>query len=387
MRSSTKFERVLPLNIELEKAVLYALIHGQMDIKNVNQEELSKSGRIVYTALAGLKADGSVNGDGTNAKTVYLAATEVHNADSQEIRAYLKEIEHGEIAEIAAIHGALGRKRIINSLVNEASDQVASGEYSLLALKSLIENHTHTRNTLVPLCKEMANVKPPEGIPLPCLERITQATGGLYGVWLIGGEPAAGKSTLALQIALSVGRRRPVLYYDFEQGTGVIKWHIQEALGGDREKIHDATKQLYIRHTMASVESDLDMIGVPALIVVDLIQKVASSVTYRRESLEQWIHKLEALKKYGHHVILVSEKKRGTYGEPSLSGYKESGELEYSADTAFDLIGTDPENNGPVDLFITKNRHYQKKGFITQLVRKNSWWFVEGANNQGREID
>jgi KaiC/GvpD/RAD55 family RecA-like ATPase len=359
-----------------------------MDIKNVNQEEFSKLGRIVYTALAGLKADGSVNGDGTQAKTVYLAATEVHNADAGEIKAYIKEIEHGEIPEIQAIHGALSRKRIINSLVNEASDQVASGEYSLLALKSLIETHTHTRNTLVPLCKEMKDVKPPEGMPIPCLERITQATGGLYGVWLIGGEPAAGKSTLALQLSLSVGRRRPVLYYDFEQGTGVIKWHIKQALGNDREKIQDATKQLYIRHSMSSLESDLDMLQQPALVVVDSIQKVASSVTYRRESLESWIHKLEALKKYGHHVIMVSEKNRGKYGEPSLSGYKESGELEYAADSAFDLIGVDPENDGPTDLYVTKNRHYKKKGFITQLVRKNSWWFVEGgAVNQGREID
>jgi len=382
-----KFERVLPLNLDLEKAVLYAVIHGEMDLKNVNKDELSKLGKVIYTALTGLVKDGSLNGDGIHAKTVWLAATEVHDADAGELRTFIKEIENGEIPEIQAIHGALARKRIISSLVNEASDQVASGDYSILALKGLIDAHTHTRNTLSPLSSQMGqDVKPPVGIPLPCLSKVSEATGGLFGVWLIGGEPAAGKSTLALQISLSVGRRRPVLYYDFEQGTSVIKWHVHKAFGGDKEKIAEATHQLYLRHSMSSLESDLDMLDCPCLIVVDSVQKVASSVTYRRESLEQWVHKLEALKKYGHHIILVSEKNRGTYGAASLQGYKETGELEYAADTAFDMLKPDEEDGSRSDLHITKNRHYPKRGFITTLKRQNSWWFVE-EGSQRREVD
>lgn len=382
-----KFERVMPLNIDLEKAVLYAVIHGQMNLKNVNKDELSKLGKVVHTALTGLVKDGSLNGDGVHAKTVWLAATEVHDADPDELKTFIKEIENGEIPEIQAIHGALARKRIISSLVNEASDQVASGDYSILALKGLIDAHTHSRNTLTPLSSQMGqDVTPPIGIPLPCLSKITEATGGVYGVWLIGGEPAAGKSTLALQISLSVGRRRPVLYYDFEQGSSVIKWHVHKALGGDKEKIAEATHQLYIRHSMASLESDLDMLDTPCLVVVDSVQKVASSVTFRRESLEQWVHKLEALKKYGHHIILVSEKNRGSYGDASLQGYKETGELEYAADTAFDMLKPDEEDGSRTDLHITKNRHYPKRGFITTLKRQNSWWFVE-EGSQRREVD
>ena len=382
-----KFERVLPLNIDLERAVLYAVMHGQMSLKNVNAQELSKLGRIVHTALSGLVKSESLNGDGVHARTVWLAATEVHDADPVEVKAYLKEIENGEIPEIQSIHGALARKRIITSLVNEASDQVASGDYSILALKGLIDAHTHSRNTLSPLSSQMGkDIQPPQGISIPCLSRITEATGGLYGLWLIGGEPAAGKSTLALQISLSVGRRRPVLYYDFEQGTGVIKWHVHKALGGDKDRIMEATRALYIRHSMSSLESDLDMLGEPCLVVVDSVQKVASSVNYRRESLEQWVHKLEALKKYNHHVILVSEKNRGTYGNASLQGYKETGELEYAADTAFDMLKPEEEDGSRVELHITKNRHYPKRGFITTLKRQNSWWFTEEGSNR-REVD
>jgi AAA domain-containing protein len=387
MRKDKKFERVLPLNIDLEKALLYAVIHGEMSLKNVNPQELSKLGKTVYTALAGLVKDGSLNGDGIHARTVWLAATEVHDA-GPEVKDYIKEIENGEIPEIQSIHGALARKRIISSLVNEASDQVASGDYSILALKGLIDEHTHKRNTLVALQHEMGkDVSPPKGIPIPCLSKVTEATGGLFGVWLIGGEPAAGKSTLALQIALSVGRRRPVLYYDFEQGTSVIKWHVHKALEGDRDKIDEATKQLYIRTSVGSMEADLDMLSEPCLVVVDSIQKIASSVTYRRESLEQWVHKLEALKKYGHHVILVSEKNRGSYGGASLQGYKETGELEYAADTAFDMIKPDEEDGSRTDLHITKNRHYPKRGYVTTLKRRNSWWFDEEGTSNRREVD
>jgi len=385
---SKRFERVIPLNVDLEKAVLYAIMNGEMDLKNVNKDELSKNGKIVYTALAGLVKDGSLNGDGVHPKTVWLASTEVHDADSAELKSYIKEIENGEIPEIQSIHSALSRKRVITKLVNEASDQVATGEYSLLALKSLLDDHVHQRNVLSPLSNEMGHdIEPPRGLNIGLLKKIQDATGGLYGVWVIGGEPAAGKSTLALQLSIIVAwLGLSVLYYDFEQGTGVIKWHVHKALNGNQKQIIAATKNIYIRHSVGSIESDLNMIGKPCLVVVDSVQKVASSVTFRRESLESWVHKFEAMKKHGHHVILVSEKNRGTYGSASLQGYKETGELEYAADTAFDLIKPDEEDGSRTDLFITKNRHYPKRGYITTLKRENSWWFIEEGYRK-REVD
>ena len=83
---SKRFERVIPLNIDLEKAVLYAVMNGEMELKNVNKDELSKLGQIVFTALTGLVKAGSLNGDGVHAKTVWLAATEIHDADGGELR-------------------------------------------------------------------------------------------------------------------------------------------------------------------------------------------------------------------------------------------------------------------------------------------------------------
>ena len=376
-----EFERILPLNPELEKAVLYALSTGRLDPKTVRPEELSKLGRIIHKTISKLST-----GTPLKEKAILAAATELYHADKHECKEYLKEIADSEIPEIQGILQTLSRKRIINQLVNEASDQVATGEYSLLAIKSILDKQPSGRSTLTPLSEEMGEDNaPPEGIPLPCLPRLTQTTGGVYGVWLIQGEPAAGKSTLALQIAMSVGRRRPVLYYDFEQGKGVMRWHINEALEGDKKKIHEATHQLYIRHSISTLEADLDMIGKPSLVVVDSIQKVSSAVMYRTQSIGSWVHKLEALKQYGHHVILVSEKRRGTYGEAALDGGNETGELEYAADTAFDLLLPNEEDGSRTSIHITKNRHHKKKGYLGDYERVNSWWFKELG--QRKEID
>lgn len=371
-----KVERVLPLNPELEKSVLFAMMQGELAPKAVQPDELSKLGRLIQKSIVTLQSD--KQGKPLKPKAVLGTAVELYQADKTECLDFLEQLAEYSVPDIQGILQVLQRKRIISSLVSEAADQTASGDYSLIELKALLNSQTQVKNTLTPLLDEMDGEDgPPEGIPIPCLPRLTQTVGGLYGLWLIQGEPAAGKSTLALQIAMSVGRRRPVLYYDFEQGKKVMRWHVREALEGDKEKITEATRQLYVRNSITTLEYDLAMIGKPCLVVVDSIQKVSSAIQYRTQSLGAWVHKLEALKKNDHHVILVSEKKRGTYGEAALDGGKETGELEYAADTAFDLLLPDEQDGSRVAVHITKNRHYKKKGFLCDYIRKNSWWFVE----------
>ncbi len=130
------------------------------------------------------------------------------------------------------------------------------------------------------------------------------------------------------------------------------------------------------------------MINEPCLVVVDSIQKVAKGLTFRRESLESWVHKLEGLKQFGHHVLLISEKNRAHYDEASMSGYKESGEIEYAADAAFDLLLPDPENSSVVDVHVVKNRHHKFHGHLTTMERVNSFWFKDrNTASKKQEID
>lgn len=372
--------RRLPLNPELEYAALGAVMSGKLSLDQVAVEELSKYGQCVHKALSGLDLHGPVS-----AKAVFVAGSDLHGADPAELKAYLKDVASHVMPEVGALLDALHRKKTINDLVNEASDQIASGDYSLLGLKTLIDTHASPKNQLVPLLAAMNDAAPPKGIHIPSLPTFNDWLNGLYGVWIVQGEPAAGKSTLALQVSLSITQQRPVLYYDYEQGADVIKWHVHQAFSGNRKKIEQYTSRLYVRPSLSSLERDLEMLGEPALIVVDSIQKVAKSVTYRRESLESWIHKLEALKRYEHHVIMVSEKNRAHYGTASIDGGKETGELEYAGDAMFDLMLVDPQDSSLVEVHVTKNRHYHRKGMMVRLRRVNSWRFEE--DSRGREID
>ena len=382
MKKPQSYSPKLPLNDELEKAVLCGIVDGNIAIDKVHPDELSKEGKYIYKVLKEFGTRKKVS-----FKAVYLHATEVLGADPAEFKDYLKEVEKAAVPEIESVLDVLARKTIINDMVNEASAQIADGGYSLLALKGLLSQHLSDKNTLVPLSEDMHDVTPPEGLELPELHSFNKFVGGLFGLWVISGMPAAGKSTLALMIScLTSALFRPVLYYDFEQGQSVLRWHVHKALQGDERKIKKATKDLYIRYNIATLERDLEMLNTPCLVVVDSIQKVAKGITYRRESLETWVHKLEGLKQFGHHVLLISEKNRAHYDEASMSGYKETGEIEYAADAAFDLLLPDPDNSSVVDVHVVKNRHHKFHGHLTTLERINSFWFRDRCVKP-KEID
>ena len=372
----------LPLNQDLEKAVLCGIINGEVSVDKVHPDELSKEGTYVYKAVKEFDSTKDIS-----FKAVYFHATEVLGADPEEFREYLKSVEKSGVPQVETVLDLLARKAIINDLVNEASTQIASGGYSLLAMKSLITQHAHDKNTLVPLSEDMEEVEPPSGMQLPGMHAINKSLGGLFGLWILSGQPGAGKSTLALMISmLTSALYRPVLYYDFEQGKSVLKWHIHKGLRGNKSKIQEATQRLYVRHNIGTLERDLEMVKEPCLVVVDSIQKVAKGLTYRRESLESYVHKLEGLKQFGHHVILISEKNRGSYDEPSMRGYKETGELEYAADTALDLMCPNEADTSVVDVHVVKNRHYKFLGHLTTIRRYNDYWFKDDMK-ESKEID
>lgn len=375
----------LPLNSELEQAVLCGIIDGDLSLEKITLEELSKEGQYVYKALQEFRKDNKTTE--VSFKAIYFHATELLGADPDEFRSFLKDVERAGVPQIETVLDSLARKQIINDLVNEASSQIASGGYSLLSLKGLLSQHTADKNTLVPLVEDMEDVAPPEGLEIPGLESFNKEVGGLFGLWVISGMPAAGKSTLALMIALTVSAfYKPVLYYDFEQGKSVIRWHAHKGLQGNAKRIRQATSRLYIRHNIGLLERDLEMVNEPCLVVVDSIQKVAKGITYRRESLETWVHKLEGLKQFGHDVLLISEKNRAHYDEASMSGYKESGEIEYAADAAFDLLLPDESNSSVVDVHVVKNRHHKFHGHLTTLDRVHDFWFHDRCQKP-KEID
>ena len=183
-----------------------------------------------------------------------------------------------------------------------------------------------------------------------------------------------GKTTLALQIAVSVGLNEPVLYYDFENGSDVLLYHLAQVFRGNIGKIRKALQRVYFRESIRTLESDLAAVGSPALIIIDSVQKLPTSVDNRRTSLDRWVHRLEALKKRGYQVLLISEKGRAEYNTATIKGFKETGEIEYSADMGMQLLESD---NDRIEVHIVKNRHKKERGYLCDLTRQNDWWFQE----------
>ena len=70
----------------------------------------------------------------------------------------------------------------------------------------------------------------------------------------------------------------------------------------------------------------------------------------------------------------------------AISGYKETGEIEYAADTALHSMAEMDESESPVEVHLTKNWHCNFKGFAGVLHRERNWWFTEVQGARSRTI-
>ena len=87
-------------------------------------------------------------------------------------------------------------------------------------------------------------------------------------------------------------------------------------------------------------------------------------------------HKLEALKKYGHHVIFISEKAARVTGIRRCRQQRDR-RNEYAGD-AYDVMKVSEDTS---ELWVVKNRHYKFTGMLTTLVGE-LWRFREAGRSQ-----
>lgn len=382
-------KRKIALSEDLEAAIMAALLKGLASREVVDPAELSKPGRIVLQALNSL-ADGGAKAP-FPASSVLLTSTEVFGASKEATAAYLRKVAEVNVdTDVSDILGKVRDKQVLVDLINAAGEQLQKGTMDVGLLGGYLQKDTTGGGRSVLPISELIRdglPEPPKGLALSSLPYLTKASGGIYGLWAIGGEPKVGKSTLAWQIALDTGRHTPVLYYDFENGFPVLMDRTRNIFGGDLARIRRATTRVYYRDGIRTLDSDLAAVPSPALVVIDSVQKLPASMEYRRTGLDRWMHRLELLKKRGYHVLLVSEVGRANYGhEPSISAYKETGEIEYTADFGAQVI---PGTGDLVELHVVANRHKPFKGFLEHLMRKNDWSFRESTDepNQGATLD
>ncbi len=236
---------------------------------------------------------------------------------------------------------------------------------------------------LTPLADELKDGFPemPSGISIAkYFPSINIASGGVYGLWVIGGAPGVGKSTMAWQLALLVGQAMPVLVYDVENGKSRLLYRLGMIAKGNVARAKGMIKQVYLRNTVKTLDADLVEIGKPSLIMIDSFQKLPTANNKKREGLDNWLARFERLVKQGHAVLCVSEitVERGKNGQPPVvAGFKETRELEYSATFAFHLVYQD---DGILGINIVKNRDRVPAEGIVSHVRRcpvRKWWYIE----------
>lgn len=370
--------RLVPLSEDLEKLALCAVMRGVVPESELHEDELSKLGKLILKAVRHLRSYDDAPEE-LPVASIQATASEILGADHHEIRDYTAScfaLAAGK--EAGDLLRAVRQKSILVQVLNEAGNQLATGTLDLGKISESLSQEDDVRK-LSSASELLANGLPeePTGLQLKTLPLLSQASGGLMGMWAVASEAGVGKSTLAVQLSVEYGRVGPVLYYDMENGPDVMLYRIGKRYGGDVAKARQATKNIYFRESIRSLSDDLRSMGKrKCLVVVDSLQKLPTSVDNRRSSLDVWVHRFERLKKRGHTVILISEKNREQYGEATQRGFKETGEIEYSADFGFHLL---PEKNMDTmsKVIIVKNRHRPHSGSVCYLERVNGFRFVE----------
>jgi len=196
----------------------------------------------------------------------------------------------------------------------------------------------------------------------------------------MGGLPKAGKSCFFMQISTEMAlRNTPVIYYDFENGRRKIYLRTLTRLSSLPERALrtggiDGTARGRLEAALQRFEAMLRCFRVvtdrqlspelmrrqidflqhqtgteAAVVVLDSLHKLPfKDLTERRTGIDSWLRHLEAIRdEQNVSFLVISELARGKAGgydeKPDLGSFKESGDIEYSADNAMILMpGWDP---------------------------------------------
>lgn len=247
------------------------------------------------------------------------------------------------------------------------------------------------------------------------LDRITR---GIHDLTVLGGEPKAGKSLLALLIAIENSLKGvPVVSFDFENSIESLLLRIlsnrselsegklakaledqnspefsPEEFGNYQKGMTDLRK--ITERFFVKKDRDLDKwkiieviqyiresFGETPLVIIDSLQKLPwrPDKSLRRDNIDQWIRDIEEIRdKTKATILVVSELKRpqkggNGYSRPSLDSFKESGDIEYSGDLLLG-IWKDESIDGGVNIQVIESRHFIPEKEPLRLRRIPEYW-------------
>jgi hypothetical protein len=367
--------KAVSLSKDVEACVLSAMMAGSYPLDAVKPDEMhSPEGRAVLGALKRVGKRGT--SFPVSSSVIYTLATTALGADKRKTGLLVKRMQAAQSGvEIEDLVSAVRSRELLRRIVNTATLQYAEGTFDLGAVTALLaeERSSSAMESIAGLLKDGLPGER-KGWKLRSLRKIHEATGGLFGIWAVGGEPGLGKSTLAMQIALDVALQgATVLFFDLD-GTGqrsLARW--AGMLVGPKKAVR-LLKRVYLRESIGSLDSDLAVAGPNAVVVVDSFQTLPANLLNHRLGLDAWLGRFKAMEKRkgGPTFLLVSEKNQASFGKAGLGSFKETGEIAYAASMGALLVGDptdDDEETNEIKFVIVKNRHRPKKGRVTWLKR------------------
>lgn len=262
---------------------------------------------------------------------------------------------------------------------------------------------------------QFVNTKRPPAISTGFSTLDKTLRGGLReGLYCIGGISSLGKTTLALQIMDNIAKQgRDVLIFSLEMGSHelraktiaresyqiddrhavttleVLDRQLREQLMPEQQKnsteamqaywqyvqrvhIHEAVGRFTVNDIKKTVEEHIEATGRTPVVLVDYLQilQPADAKLSDKAKVSYDVYMLKQLSRDKHTpVMVISSFNRGSYGEEaSFSSFKESGEIEYTADVLLALQLTALRTGTPteealeeayrqIDVKVLKNRN------------------------------
>ena len=239
------------------------------------------------------------------------------------------------------------------------------------------------------------------GIPTGLADLDRTLNGLNPGLYVMGGSPGVGKTSLALQWAMKAAEEVPVVYVTYENSPSNLTLKAIGRLANvppadvergvaDLAKLQEgaaafgniAHRLAFVEGTASTTTSSIQGQARQAmarhgarrcLVIVDYLQRMAHASGYGtlRENVSALTLGLRELAtRLDSPVLAISSLSRGVnnYAHPGLEALKESGDLEFTADVVL-LLGKREEalGNGRrrmVDLEVAKNRFGEAGGKV-----------------------
>lgn len=252
-------------------------------------------------------------------------------------------------------------------------------------------------------------------------QKMDLSLNGIRGINIMGGPPKAGKSCFFMQVSTEMAKNKiPVIYYDFENGRQKIYSRTLCRLSRVPQKEiqknePDPEIEEKVRKAHAEIKGMLRFFRVvtdrelnpeimrrqidyiqhetrrdDTVVVIDSLHKLPfKDLSDRRTGIDSWLRNMESIRdEQNVAFFVISELSRdqeaGGYSKtPDMGAFKESGDIEYSADNAmilqpdwdpFDSIST---TNRASSLWLVASRENNPGKVATYQLQYPLWGFKE----------